>query len=204
MKSYGAIAIAGVLCVLMCVPAAPAREYGLLISAGQTTRDDQMINSEYWYDMLLQYKALLGEGYDDDDIYVLYGHGTNFNSRYPCYQMPYTVPDYAVSRANIQAACSTLAGIMTPDDFLYVWWMGHDSPRGNNLVMYIETTGEAVYDYEIANWLLPIDYDIRSASWMTCFSGGILDDLENSRSIVMSSATFYESTYSDWLSGLSK
>jgi len=186
-------------CVLLCVPLASGRNYALVISAGQATRDDASVNSCFWYNFLLIYQTLLDQGFEHDDIYALYGYRTNFNSRYPCYQVPYTVADYAVNRANIRAACNALASRMTPNDFLYIWWMGHGSPSGNHLVMYIETTGESVYDYEIANWLAPVDYDVRTVSWMTCFSGGILDDLDGPRSIVMSSATFYESTYDVWV-----
>ena len=185
--------------LLLCVPAAEGKNYAVLISAGQATMDDAAVNSCFWYNPYLQYMALLDEGYTDGDIYFLYGYGTDFNSSYTCYQPPYPVTDYAVSRANIQSVFNTLAGIMTSNDFLYVWWMGHGGPSGGNLSMLIMTTSEYVYDYEIASWTAPIDYDIRSFSWMTCYSGGILDDVENSRTIAMSSATFYESTYDQWL-----
>jgi len=201
MRKYGAIICVSVVCLLLCVPAAQAKNYAVLISAGQATRDDAVCNSEYWYDMLLQYTTLLDEGYSHDDIHVLYGHGTDFNSKYACYQVPYTVADYAVSRANIQSLFNTLSGVIKEGDFFYVWWMGHGGKSGNNLRMVIETTGESVYDYEFASWVDRItDYDTRGFSWMTCHSGGILDDLEKKpRSIVMSSATFEQSTASDWL-----
>ena len=189
-----------VACLLFCVPPAEAKDYAVLISAGQATTDDAAVNSCFWYNPYLQYKALLDEGYGDDDIYFLYGFGTDFASAYPCYQPPYPVTDYPVNRANIESVFNMLGGIMTSSDFLYVWWMGHGGPSGSNLVMNIGTTGESVWDYEMADWVGQItNYDLRTFSWMTCYSGGILDDLEGLRSIVMSSATFYESTYDQWL-----
>lgn len=207
MRRYTAITLPGIACLLFCVPLAQGRNYAVLISAEEATADDAPYNSAFWYDMLLQYNTLLDEGYSHDDIYVLYGYGSNFNSGDPCYQVPYTVPDYPVDRANIQSVFSTLGSLMAQDDFLYVWWMGHAYRRPQDeqkcgllhLVMRITTTGEDVWDYEFANWVGQIGhYDRRSFSWMTCFSGGILDDLEGPRSIVMSSATFYEETYDEW------
>lgn len=197
---YKAFTCMSLICLLLCVPAAEGKNYAVLISAGVATTDDAAVNSCFWYNPYLQYTALLEEGYADDDIYFLYGWGTDFNSSHACYQPPYSVTDYPVNRANIQSVFNTLADIMTSNDFLYVWWMGHGSPSGGNLVMHIGTTGETVYDYEIAAWVGQItDYDVRSFSWMTCYSGGILDDVEGPRSIAMSSATFYESTYDQWL-----
>jgi len=177
---------------------ARARNYAVLISAEQTTADDASINCEFWYDLLLQYTTLLDAGYEHDDIYVLFGYGSDFNSRHACYRVPYRVTDYPVSRANIQHVLSELSTIMTPDDFIYVWWTGHGSPAGNHLMMHIGTTGETMYDYEFANWMAPIDHAARAFSWATCYSGGILDDLEGPSSIVMSTATFYQLTYTRW------
>jgi hypothetical protein len=201
MKRHRAIIWASILCVLLCVPLVQARNYAVLISAGQATADNAMYNSEFWYDMLLQYMTLLDEGYSHQDITVLYGFGLDFPSQNPNYRPPYRVSDYAVNRRNIETVFRDLSEVMTPDDFLYVWWMGHGGPSGGHLIMSIQTTGEYVWDYEFARWVGQIsEYDVRSFSFMTCYSGGILDDLEEEpRSIVMSSSTFQQSSYSDWL-----
>ena len=197
---YKAFTCVSLVCLLWFVPAAEGKKYAVLISAGAASADDAATNSCFWYNVYLQYTALLEEGYDQDDIHVLYGYGTDFSSSHSCYQPPSPVTDYPVNRANIQSVFSTLSSIMTSNDFLYVWWMGHGAPSGGNLVMSIETTGQSVWDYEIESWVGQItDYDVRAFSWMTCHSGGILDNLEGPRSIVMSSATFYESTYDEWL-----
>jgi len=197
MRKYGAIICVSVVCLLLCVPATQAKNYALLISAGEATKDDAVVNSAFWYDLTLQYTTLIDEGYSHDDIRVLYGRGSDFNSRHACYQFPYTVTDLPVSRANIQSVLNTLSSVMKENDFLYVWWMGHGSRSGNNLRMSIGPTGESMYDYEFETWVDRItNYDTRGFSWMTCFSGGILDNLEKKpRSIVMSSATFSQSTY---------
>ena len=196
---YKSFACVGAVILLCCAPAAEGTNYAVLISAGRATVDDAAVNSCFWYNIYLQYTTLLEEGYGEDDIYVLYGFGTDFNSSHACYQPSEPVTDYPVNRANIQNVFNTLAGIMTSNDFLYVWWMGHGWPTGDDLTMGIGTTGEVVYDYEIENWVGQItDYDIRTFSWMTCHSGGILDNLEGARSIVMSSARFDEGTADLW------
>jgi hypothetical protein len=200
MKRHGAIIWVSILCVLLCVPLVQARNYAVMISAGRATADNAMYNSEFWYDMLLQYMTLLDEGYSHEDIIVLYGFGNDFPSENPNYKVPYRVSDAAVNRENIKATFGELSEIMTEDDFLYVWWMGHGGVSSGKLYMYIQTTGEIVWDYEFAEWVGEIsEYDVRSFSFMTCHSGGILDDLAGRRSVVMSSSTLAQSSYSDWL-----
>lgn len=197
----GAI-ISAVMVLLLGIHPAGAEDYAVLISAGQTTEDDAVTNCEYWYDLMLQYTTLIDEGYSHDDVYVLYGEGTDFVSSYECYQNPYSDPitDYNNHKSTINSVFASLADVVTEDDFLYVWWMGHGAGDGPYLVMLIENTGQEVYDYEFASYVDQItDYNKRAFSFMTCQSGGILDDLQNSKSIVMSACTFYEFAASEWL-----
>ncbi|HID22060.1 MAG TPA: hypothetical protein EYP14_06620, partial [Planctomycetaceae bacterium] len=51
-------------CVLLCVPLASARNYALVISAGEATTDDAPVNSCFWYNFLLIYQTLLNEGFE--------------------------------------------------------------------------------------------------------------------------------------------
>lgn len=200
MRKSATILFLAVTCVLLWAPTADARDYAVLISAGEATQDDAICNCEYWYDMLLQYTTLLDEGYTHNDIYVLYGFGVDFDSEHWQYQVPYTVSDYPANRDTIGTIFDELGEIMTERDKLYVWWMGHGSNVGEHLRMLIQTTGEYVWDYEFAEWVSQVQsYDRRSFSFMTCHSGGILDDLQGWFSIVMSSSTLYQSSYSAWL-----
>jgi hypothetical protein len=203
VSSYWRAIIPIAMVLLLCTQPVGARNYAVLISAGQTTADDAYVNSEYWYDMLLTYKTLIDEGYGHDDIYVLYGFGQDYVSSRPCYQNPYPDPitDYSNSRANIISVFANLDNIMTDDDFLFVWWMGHGGQSGpNQVVFWIENYNDYVYDYQFASYVNQIqNYDRRAFSFMTCNSGGILDDLDGPDSIVMTSSTLYESSASDWL-----
>ena len=59
--------------LLFCAPLAQGKDYAVLISAGNTTADDAAVNSSFWYDLYLQYTALLEGGYGDDDIRKIAG-----------------------------------------------------------------------------------------------------------------------------------
>jgi len=65
-----------ITCVLLLwFAAAEAKKYAVLISAGETTEDDAMFNSEFWYDLVLTYRMLIDNGYSHEDVWVLYGDG---------------------------------------------------------------------------------------------------------------------------------
>ena len=195
-----------VFVLLLCGRSADAKNYAVLISAGQTTEDDTPVNCEYWYDMLLMYKTLIDEGYSHDDIYVLYGGGSDFGSIHGCYQTPYSVTDFPNYESYIENIFNLLGSIMTEDDFLFVWWMGHGDrvwfSGAWHLSLFIENTGNWIWDFELASYINQIqNYQIRTFSFMTCFSGGILDDLEGPNSIVLTAAAFCPDCFaaSDWL-----
>jgi len=65
-----------------------AKNYAVLISAGRTTDDDVPYHSEYWYDLFLMYEALYENGFPHENIYVLYGNGSDFLSNHTRYQVP--------------------------------------------------------------------------------------------------------------------
>lgn len=181
-----------------------AKRYAVLISAGEATTDDAHENSEYWYDLLLMYSTLIDNGYDHGDVYVLYGEGTDFQSIHPCYQNPYPqdITDFPNHQAKIDSIFNLLSGIMTENDFLFIWWMGHGGRRwisgsGWHLKLLIENTTEEIWDYELASYINQIqNYRRRAISFMTCFSGGIIDDLEGHKSIVLASSKFSQTSES--------
>lgn len=189
--------------LLLCAQPVGARDYAVLISAGETTADNTPVNSEYWYDMLLMYTTLIDEGYSHDDVYVLYGFGQDYSSSLTCYQNPYMDPvtDYSNQRSNIINVFADLGSIMTDDDFLFVWWMGHGGQGGpDQVVFWIENYNDNVWDYQLASYVNQVQhYDRRAFSFMTCSSGGVLDDLAGPDSIVMTSSTFEEGSASEWL-----
>ena len=182
-----------------------AHKYAVLISANNVTMDDVSIHSEWWYDLILQYKMLRDKGYRRSHIYVLYGNGTDFATAHPDYDSTalfgHTITTMPVSKANVQKVFSTLAPKVKSRHSLYVWWMGHGGGSGPgqcNLSMAISNTGELVSDTEFKTYVDQVaTYKSRSISVMTCHSGGMIDNFNvpGSRTVVLASSTCAESSY---------
>jgi len=88
---------------------------------------------------------------------------------------------------------------MTDQDFLWVWWMGHGGIDEScpDIYFLIENTGEYVYDHEFASYVNQItSYKWRSFSVMTCNSGGIIDDLESNKTVILTAVPCGEGTWS--------
>ena len=196
----------GMLCLLIVVSLGCAQKYAVLISTNKVTADDVSYNSEWWYDLYLQYSMLRENGFKDSNIYVLYGDGTDFNTTHADYnattQYGHSITDMAVNKANIQSVFNTLGTKVKSRDFLYVWWMGHGSGFGSDscdLTMYISNTGETVTDTELAAYMNSVpNYKKRTVDIMTCHSGGMLDNMSSSgnSTVTLTSSTCVESSYS--------
>ncbi len=181
-------------------------KYAVLISTNEVTQDNISYHSEWWYDLVLQYQALRDNGFDDEDIYVLYGDGSDFNTAHNDYDANllygHTITDMAVNKANIQSVFNTLSSKVGGRDHLYVWWMGHgggSGPGSCNLSMAISNTGEHVTDTELASYISGISkYRKRTVDVMTCHSGGMLDNMNiaGTETVTLASSTCPESSYS--------
>ncbi len=55
-------------------PESPGK-YAVLVSTDIATEDDVKYNSDFWYDLVLTYCTLIEQGFEDDNIFVLYGQG---------------------------------------------------------------------------------------------------------------------------------
>lgn len=180
-------------------------KYAVLISTNEVSADNVIIHSEWWYDLFAQYQMLREQGFDDADIYVLYGAGTDWNTSHSAYnamtQFGHTITDMPVSKADIQTVFSDLQTQVGSRDHLYVWWMGHGSGNAScNLTMSISNTGESVTDAELASYLSGItSYRKRSINIMTCHSGGLVDDFDISgnSTVLLASSTCAESSYDE-------
>jgi hypothetical protein len=195
MKNF----ISGIMSLLLVFSLGCAQKYAALISTGNTTTDDTMIHSEYWYDLFLHYKMLRENGFKDENIYVLYGNGTDFDTAHADYsattQFGHAITDMAINKANVQSVFTTLSGKVKSRDHLYVWWMGHgggSGPGSCNLTTHISTTGETVTDTELTNYINNIsNYRKRSVSIMTCHSGGMVDNMNTAgnKTVALTSST---------------
>ncbi|MGD0338783.1 MAG: hypothetical protein ABSB78_08320 [Bacteroidota bacterium] len=190
-----------VLCLFVVASSTQAQQkYALLISAGETTLDDTFYHSEFWYDMFFLYRTLIDLGFSHDNIIVLYGNGTDFNSAHPFYNAAAVYPavphitDLAVNAANVDNIFNWLStgdvahGIpqLQSGDYLFYWWMGHGGGCAcGDYYAYISTTGESVTDdqFKIYFERLPACL-IKTDYVMTCRSGGLIDDLEGLHTMI--------------------
>ncbi len=190
-----------------------AKKYAVLISTNTVTADDVAYDSVWWYDTVLMYKMLKENGFKDENIFVLYGDGTDFNTGYNYYnsnaQFGHPITDYPNSKANIQNIFSWLASGNAAEnikkvkkkDYLFVWLMGHGSGHGTggcDLTMHISNTGETVTDSELASYINSIDtYRKKNVMVMTCHAGGMNDNLNvaGSNIVTHTSSTCTGSSY---------
>lgn len=197
------------------VPAVAQQKYAVLISAGQTTHDDDNYHSEFWYDLFLMYRTLTEAGFTHNNIFVLYGNGNDFNSAHADYQVATFYPalgqitDFANSKTDVANIFNGLAngdaalGIpqLQANDFLFYWWMGHgDTQAGMPACDYeasIQNTGETVKDTEFAAYFAQLPACLVKAMYvMTCHSGGLVEDLQGLHRMVHTSAPCNTSSYS--------
>lgn len=190
-----------------------AQKYAVLISSNKVIADDVAYHSVWWYDTVLMYKMLKENGFKDENIFVLYGDGADFNTGYNYYnsniQFGHSITDYPNHKVNIQNIFSWLANgnssekikKMKKKDYLFVWEMGHGSgygPGSCDLTMHISNTGETVTDTEFAGYINSIPaYRKKNVMIMTCHAGGMIDNLNaaGSNIVTQTSSTCIESSY---------
>jgi hypothetical protein len=61
----------------------PSRKVAVLIASDWTGHDKLQHKSAYWYDTVLAYCALRKRGFEDNEIFVLYGHGKDAARPFP-------------------------------------------------------------------------------------------------------------------------
>ena len=184
-------------------------KYAVLISAGIAQGDDVGGNSEFWYDLVLQYKMLRENGFEDENIYVLYGNGADFISQnYPEYnsipQFGHLITKAAVTKGNIKSAFDGLNALAMEKEHLYVWWMGHGACRPGtcNLSLFIGYTDEnvdSITDEELSGYINSVsNCKNRTLALMSCHSGGIIDNVNvpRNRMVTLTSSKCEQNSYS--------
>lgn len=173
-------------------------KHAVLISAGVAA--DTELASEYWDDLVLQYRMLIDNGFPEDQICVLYDKGQDYNAT-----DGHSITDLPVSITNIESVFKALGGVgsnvtcvkrpLTDEDLLYIWWMGHggnyDRQDTCSLSMPISGSNEEFKDYEFINCINQVShYKRRVVAIMTCHSGGILDNMadEGSKTVTLASS----------------
>jgi hypothetical protein len=113
---------------------------GSWAKANNITGDDPRDYEEFWHDTFLMWEMLLNKGYDNDNIYVLFAGGQDFQPQWILDGGRYIVPeelepmtDYSATRDNVEMVFNGLAygnqqediPQLQDDDFLTVWTFDH-------------------------------------------------------------------------------
>ncbi len=108
---------------------------GSWAKANNITGDDPRAFEEFWHDTFLMWEMLLDKGYSDNNIYVLFADGQDFQPQWILDGERYVVPgiepmtDYAATRENFEMVFNGLAygnqqediPQLQDDDFLTIW-----------------------------------------------------------------------------------
>jgi len=167
----------------------PPQKYALLIT-GDVAESGY---NEFWNDTVWMYKTLRNAGYSAENIYVLYGAGSDYPTANPNYKMPgeSKITDFP---ATLQWVNKVLDGMkngdaalgirkMRPSDTLFVWTFDHGGGGPTNSYLCL-MYGGWISDSQFAAKLNALPYASRTIYMQQCRSGGFIDDLKNSKTFI--------------------
>jgi len=208
----------------------PRQKYAVLISCGNTMKDDRIVHSEYWYDLIMSYKSLIDQGYTHKNIFVFYGDGPNsdFNSKYKHYNIKHLFPnmntiiDYDNQWETIQDGLKDIDFYTTRKDKILLYWIvGHggipywDGSPSQYRVSFEDwsITQDSSYQRkwrsypkDTINMVINLidDYKQREIYWMTCHSGCMVEGNHipsNLRTTIITSSHWKQSSFSSCPTG---
>jgi hypothetical protein len=210
MTRKALVMLASVAClmlVLLCTVKVYAENYAVLITgdtpslggSGEKTwglDSSRITYDEFWNDTYLMWEALYTLGWKDENIFVLYGEGADYDSvagqnpRYIVSSSPYGlshITDYSATYDTVQYVFHNLASVMTEGDFLFVWVFDHGDHNYENGHSFFQVMDSCVYDTEFSAMLDSCGYAQRVIFLQQCFSGGFIHELQNHDTYIMTS-----------------
>ena len=209
------ILIALLFC-LLCATAVQAEYYAVLIVGDEP--DTNAVPPEpsydaFWNDLYLTWEMLWTHGWKNENIYVLFGEGNEWddqNDRYNAeesygYLGIGVIVDYSAYYEDVENIFNWLAEgdsannvqKITGDDFLFVWTFGHgygiwvpDSISGLRLMAYTQSD-TIMPDSVFADLMDQCAHDKRAIFMQQCYSGGFIDNLENEDTFIMTATPYY-------------
>lgn len=185
-----------------------ARTYVVIISGGG---DKYMNEPRYWNDCSFLYRTLrLRYGIPKSNIYPLMADGANpapdtrlsgnnFISQSLDLDMDGNSEiSRAATKADITAVFNQIGKVINDDDHLFVYVIDHGDSDDQITQSYIVLwNNEKLYDYELANMLLPFTMKYVNISVVLgqCYSGGFIDNLSRLGSVVATACTGSEPSY---------
>ncbi len=151
----------------------------------------------FWTDISMIYNTLLEKGYKKENIFVhfydadgSYGQGGIYNDDLDGGDLSDDI-DYDASLASLQTTFDNLSGVsssnpeipkLEKDDQLFVHFDSHGGSydlenKGSFVLVNGGAVGKYLYDYQLAEWMEPIECAQILVTMQQCFSGGFKDDL---------------------------
>jgi hypothetical protein len=161
-----------------CNASTDGSKFALLVSADIAKRDNQPYNSDFWYDLVDQYKTLMDLGFQERNIYVLYGSGVDFWSTRlefnAVIQFGHEITFAGLTRKNFEFVLGGIDGQMHDNETLYIWWFGHGILTGGPDEVAFPTPDTGVSSVDFENYLGQLTHSTFFVA-STCHSGCLLD-----------------------------
>lgn len=156
---------------------------------------------EFWNDTYLMWKLLHENGFEADHIYTLYGNGYNYPSQNPRYQPDAPITKFPAYYSNVQNIFTWLANgntehnipKMTNNDVLFIWTFDHGTISGGNAGLCL--MDGVIWDYDFASYVNQIACQKRIILMQQCFSGGFIDNLQSSKTVMLTACSGTEVAY---------
>lgn len=212
--------IMAIICIAFSVSA--QNKYAVLIASTGNAQDipqrdrwnaetSYTAPEEFWNDAFMLWELLQDKDFPRENIFVLYGEDGRDYEENPCYIAPKspTVPEsvdvtygpadsatvYHVFRAmaGIEPSLNNEIPVLTQNDFLFVWTIGHGGHGYNEDESYfILKDTYFMSDSEFASLVNPISAN-RKTFWMQQNSaGGFIDNLSSSNTVFIGASDWGE------------
>jgi len=160
---------------------------------------------EFWNDTFLMWELLHNYGFADDHIYVLYGYGNDYQSQNPRYRHPnfpsQQITSFSAYISDVQNIFNWLANgntsynipKLTNNDILFIWTFDHGTSSGGHSALCL--MDGIMWDYDFASYVNPISCQKRIILMQQCRSGGFIDDLQDSKTVILTACSSTEEAW---------
>lgn len=203
--------LAAAMFVIFGTSADAGTKYAVIV-VGESIDDDDVGNETqqafaFWNGGVLAYEMLLENGFQRENIFVLYGDGQDFNGSHNAIMnrsldLPHNMTDMEASADTVRETLQCLSGPptdgaidcgtipeLTDQDFLILFWTSHGFDPANDFdpPPECQLSGDVAFRVEgsvdvcaseIASWLSGMDYRRRVLVFTACRSGGIIPHFE--------------------------
>jgi hypothetical protein len=155
-------------------------------------------NTAFWNSTALFYNALVGWGFPEDNIIVHYalGIGPGGETSFSNTSNDNDIDEPATPQA-IMSTFSNLQSILTPNDVLVVYLMGHGGPSDTGVYLVLPE-----FSSLSNNTLTQETHSLNCASIFycinCCYSGGFIDDLVNDQEATCQNRAIHTQCGNEW------